>query len=67
MNSLFCEQRCQFNMKTINSTLRDSQASRAGPSSQLKRGWIPGSQGVDEQILTGLQQDWSACTDFVGK
>ncbi|KAL0457977.1 UNVERIFIED_CONTAM: hypothetical protein Slati_0424900 [Sesamum latifolium] len=51
LNPLFCEQLRQFIMETINSILRGSQASGAGPSSQLERGGTPTSQGMDEQSL----------------
>ncbi|KAL0306932.1 UNVERIFIED_CONTAM: hypothetical protein Sradi_6110500 [Sesamum radiatum] len=54
-------------METVNSTLRDSQASGVGPSSQLERGGTQGSQGIDEQILVGLQQSQSTHADSVGK
>ncbi|KAL0308962.1 UNVERIFIED_CONTAM: hypothetical protein Sradi_5838500 [Sesamum radiatum] len=47
LSPLFCEQLRQFIIKTINSTFRGSQASRAGPSFQLERGGTPGSQGMD--------------------
>ncbi|KAL0406173.1 UNVERIFIED_CONTAM: hypothetical protein Slati_3931200 [Sesamum latifolium] len=52
-------------MKTVNSTLRGSQASGAGPSSQLEE-VEQGSQGIDEQIPTGLQQDRITPADFAG-
>ncbi|KAL0405201.1 UNVERIFIED_CONTAM: hypothetical protein Slati_3834000 [Sesamum latifolium] len=49
LNPLFCEQLRQFIVETINSILRGSQTSGAGPSSQLERGGTPASQGMDEQ------------------
>ncbi|KAL2235170.1 UNVERIFIED_CONTAM: hypothetical protein Sindi_1249200, partial [Sesamum indicum] len=42
LNPLSCEQLRQFVMETINSILRGSQASGAGPSSQQEKGGIPG-------------------------
>ncbi|KAL2232442.1 UNVERIFIED_CONTAM: hypothetical protein Sindi_1424200 [Sesamum indicum] len=45
MNLLSCEQLHQFIMETVNSTLCGSQASGAGPSSQLERAGTPGSHG----------------------
>ncbi|KAL0458394.1 UNVERIFIED_CONTAM: hypothetical protein Slati_0466600 [Sesamum latifolium] len=50
MKQLFYEQLHQFIMETINSTPHGSQVSEVGSSSQLERGRIPGSQGIDEQI-----------------
>ena len=52
MNPLFYEQLSQLIMKTINSTLHDSQASGA-----LERGGTQGSHGIDEHIPTSLQQN----------
>ncbi|KAL0447515.1 UNVERIFIED_CONTAM: hypothetical protein Slati_1879400 [Sesamum latifolium] len=54
-------------METINSILRGSQASGAEPSSQLERGGTPTSQGMDEQVPAGLQQDRSNHVDFLCK
>ncbi|KAL0458201.1 UNVERIFIED_CONTAM: hypothetical protein Slati_0447300 [Sesamum latifolium] len=63
MSPLFCE---QFR-ETINSTLLGSQASGAGPSSQLERGETPISQDIDEKIYAELQQHRSIPADFVSK
>ncbi|KAL0411517.1 UNVERIFIED_CONTAM: hypothetical protein Slati_3741400 [Sesamum latifolium] len=41
LNPLFCEQLRQFIVETINSILCGSQASGAGPSSQLEKGETP--------------------------
>ncbi|KAL0428032.1 UNVERIFIED_CONTAM: hypothetical protein Slati_2978000 [Sesamum latifolium] len=54
-------------MKIIISTLRGSQASGAGPSSQLERGGMLENQGMGERISTGLQYDRSTPADFIGK
>ncbi|KAK4395935.1 hypothetical protein Sango_1747800 [Sesamum angolense] len=67
MSPLFCEQLCQFIVETIYSTLCGSGTSRVGSSSQLERGGTQGSQGVDEQMPVGLQQEQSLPIDFVNK
>ncbi|KAL0451238.1 UNVERIFIED_CONTAM: hypothetical protein Slati_1101900 [Sesamum latifolium] len=64
LNPLFCEQLREFIVETINLILYGSQASGVGPSSQLERGGTPASQGMDEQVPTGLQQDQSTPADF---
>ncbi|KAL0405319.1 UNVERIFIED_CONTAM: hypothetical protein Slati_3845800, partial [Sesamum latifolium] len=63
LNPLLCEQLRQFIMDTVNSALRGSQTSGAGPPPQAKRG---GTQQlrIDEQASPELQQDRPLPTDF---
>ncbi|KAL0355844.1 UNVERIFIED_CONTAM: hypothetical protein Sradi_4031300 [Sesamum radiatum] len=53
-------------METINSTICGSQPSGAGSSSQLETGGETGSQGINEQVPTGPQQDRYTPVDFAG-